>query len=123
MGSSEAKAHLGIMLVYGYGVERNIEHALKWLNDAAAKDNSTALRELAWLHESGTGMSQDLEGCTRLMAKAAALGDRTAHDWMMKNCPENPACLQELMVGEMREGDQIEGTPTDSTKVGGQDQP
>jgi uncharacterized protein len=123
MGSSEAKAQLGIMLVYGYGVERNIEHALKWLNDAAEKDNATALRELASLHESGTGMSQDLEECTRLMAKAAALGDSMAHDWMAKNCPEKPAWLQELMAGEVQGDDQVEGTPTDFSKDRGPEQP
>ena len=123
MGSSEAKAQLGIMLVYGYGVERNIEHALKWLNDAAEKDNATALRELALLHESGTGMNQDLEECTRLMAKAAALGDSMAHDWMAKNCPEKPAWLQELMAGEVQGDDQIEGTPTDFSKDRGPEQP
>ena len=123
MGSSEAKAQLGIMLLYGHGVERSVEHALLWLNEAAGMDNATALRELALLHESGTGMNQDLEECTRLMAKAAALGDRMAHDWMARNCPEKPAWLQELMAGEVQGGGGPEGAPTDSPADRGPAQP
>ena len=98
MGSNQAKAQLGIMLLYGHGVERNVEHAIKWLRDAADKDKPTALREMARLHESGTGLRQDLEEATRLMAKAAGLGDQAANDWLSKNCPEKPAWLQQLML-------------------------
>ena len=45
-------------------------------------------------------MRQDTEDATRLMGKAAALGEPVAVKWVEENCPEKPACLQAMLEGK-----------------------
>ena len=47
-------------------------------------------------------MRQDTEEATRLMGKAAALGDPVAMKWVEENCPEKPAWLQAMLEGKGR---------------------
>ena len=98
-GNPDAQAYLGMLFVYGHGVEENTEIALHWLRQAAKQDSAIGLRELAYLYEAGTGVMVDMSEATRLMARAASLGDTKAKDWIEKNCPEKPAWLRH--IGEL----------------------
>ena len=106
LGNSDAQSQLGIMLAYGHGVDRNSKLARKWFEAAAAEQNRVGLRELARFYECGTAVRQDIEEATRLMGKAAALGDPVAIKWVDENCPEKPAWLQAMLEGK---GDDEQG--------------
>jgi TPR repeat protein len=95
-GNADAQAYLGMLFVYGHGVEENAEIALYWLRQSVKQDSSIGLRELAFLYESGTGVEADMTEATRLMGRAASLGDAKAKVWIEKNCPEKPAWLKEI---------------------------
>ena len=56
---------------------------------------------MALLYEAGKGVEVDMAEATRLMAKAAALGDDKARKWIDENYPEKPAWLKGL--GELTE--------------------
>jgi hypothetical protein len=43
---------------------------------------------------------QDIEEATRLIGKAAALGDPVAMKWVEENCPEKMAWLQAMLEGK-----------------------
>ncbi len=96
LGHADAQAYLGMLFSYGHGVEENAEIALHWLQQAAKQDSPIGLRELAKMYESGDGVEVDLAEATRLMAKAASLGDHKAKVWIEQNCPEKPDWLKEL---------------------------
>ncbi len=98
-GSADAQAYLGMLFVYGHGVQENAEIALYWLRQAANQDSAIGLRELAFLYEAGNGVDVDMSEATRLMGRAASLGDAKAQAWIEKNCPEKPAWLKE--IGEL----------------------
>jgi TPR repeat protein len=48
------------------------------------------------MYEAGEGVDADMAEATRLMAKAASLGDYKAKAWIEKNFPEKPVWLKEL---------------------------
>jgi TPR repeat protein len=85
-----------MLFSYGHGVEESSEIALYWLQQAAKQDSPIGLRELAKMYEAGDGVNSDIAEATRLMAKAASLGDYKAKAWIEKNCPEKPVWLKEL---------------------------
>jgi len=95
-GNADAQAYLGMLFVYGHGVQENTDIALYWLRQAANQDNAIGLRELALLHEAGNGIDVDLSEATRLMGRAASLGDAKAQAWIDNNCPEKPTWLKEI---------------------------
>lgn len=95
-GHADAQAYLGMLFSYGHGVEANYEIALHWLQQSAKQDSSVGLRELAKMYEAGEGVDADMAEATRLMAKAASLGDAKAKAWIEKNCPEKPSWLKEI---------------------------
>ena len=95
-GHADSQAYLGMLFSYGHGVEENSEIALYWLHQAAKQDSPIGLRELANMYETGDGVDADIAEATRLMAKAASLGDYKAKAWIEKNCPEKPVWLKEL---------------------------
>lgn len=110
-GHAEAQAYLGMLFAYGHGVEENPEIAVQWLRQSAQQDHPIGLRELAKFYEAGEGVEKDLTEATRLMAKAASLGDQKAADWISKNCPEKPLWLKQLGASngfELPEGEQPE---------------
>ena len=98
-GNADAQAYLGMLFVYGHGVAENPEIAVYWLRQAAKQDSAIGLRELASLYEAGTGVEADLSEATRLMGRAASLGDAKAKAWIEQNCPEKPAWLKD--IGEL----------------------
>lgn len=95
-GDADSQAYLGMLFSYGHGVEESSEIALYWLQQSAKQDSPIGLRELAKMYEAGEGVDGDMAEATRLMAKAASLGDYKAKAWIEKNCPEKPVWLKEL---------------------------
>ncbi len=96
-----------------YRHHQSLKSARKWFEAAAAEQNRVGLRELARFYECGTAVRQDIEEATRLMGKAAALGDPVAMKWVEENCPEKPAWLQAMLEGKGGEGGDEQGL-TDS---------
>jgi TPR repeat protein len=86
------------MFAHGMGVEENITIALRWLRKAAEQDNNIALRELGFLYDEGKGVAQSRDEATRLISKAASLGDQKAIDWIDKNFPDKPQWLKTLCL-------------------------
>jgi TPR repeat protein len=52
-GNSEAQAHIGVLLLLGQGVERNIRDAMKWLRKAANQGRGEAAHNLGTLFLTG----------------------------------------------------------------------
>jgi TPR repeat protein len=95
-GHADSQAYLGMLFAYGHGVEANVDIALHWLQLAAKQESAIGLRELAKLYESGDGVEANMHEATRLMAKAASLGDDKAQAWIEKNSLEKPDWLRKL---------------------------
>lgn len=95
-GHADAQAYLGMLFSYGHGVEENAEIAHYWLRQSANQESTIGLRELAYLYEKGEGVEADKSEATRLMAKAASLGDEKAKAWIEKNYPNKPDWLKDL---------------------------
>jgi TPR repeat protein len=45
-GNSKAQYHLGLCYLLGYGVDKNVEEAVKWLEKAAKEEYADAQEEL-----------------------------------------------------------------------------
>jgi uncharacterized protein len=95
-GHADSQAYLGMLFSYGNGVEENAEIAHYWLRQSAKQESAIGLRELAYLYEKGEGVEADKSEATKLMAKAASLGDEKAKVWIEKNYPNKPEWLREL---------------------------
>jgi TPR repeat protein len=95
-GHADSQAYLGMLFSYGHGVEENAEIALYWLELSAKQESAIGLRELARLYEAGEGVDADIAEATRLMAKAASLGDEKAKAWIDKKYPNKPDWLKGL---------------------------
>ena len=93
---AEAQFYLGLMFMDGQGVEADNVRAHYWLDMASRQNHPEALRVLGLMLERGEGLNPSREDAQRYLAKAAALGDEEAKDWIAKNCPEKPAWLKNL---------------------------
>ncbi|HTF88370.1 MAG TPA: tetratricopeptide repeat protein [Planctomycetota bacterium] len=78
-GDHQAQCDLGIMYRFGEGIRRNRKLALYWLRRAAPKDRRA-------LYHLGDGhvVAGNLVVATRYMRRAAALGDRRARSWLVR---------------------------------------
>lgn len=111
---ADAQCYLGVMFANGIGVETDSIRAHYWLDMACRQDHQQALRKLGFMLLDGEGLNPTPEKAKRLLAKAAALGDKEAKDWIAKNCPEKPAWLKELgMLGKSPKCDDPQ--PTDES--------
>jgi TPR repeat protein len=95
-GHGLSQAYLGMMFVYGHGVEENTERAMYWLRQSAAQDNTLGLRELGFLLDAGKDVPRNREEAMHLLAKAASLGDAEAQKWIDTNYPDKPDWLKAL---------------------------
>jgi TPR repeat protein len=99
LGSSGAYVYLGLMLVYGVGVEENPAEAAKWFRKAADDNYPRALRELWHLYAKGNGVEMNLAEAQRLLTTAASLNDDKAKEWLDEHCPQKPDWLLKLSTG------------------------
>jgi TPR repeat protein len=95
-GDDDAQVQLGMMFIYGHGVEENVDKGFNWLQLSAEQDNPIALRELGLLYESGKGVALSMSEATRLISKAASLGDKKSIEWVDTHYPDKPDWLKTL---------------------------
>jgi len=66
---------------------------------SAEQDNPIALRELGLLYEEGKGVHVSRSEATRLISKAASLGDKRSIEWVDTHYPDKPDWLKTLCSG------------------------
>jgi TPR repeat protein len=93
---ADAQFYLGWMFSNGIGVEENEQRARLWFEKACRQDHPEAMRTLGLMFIEGNGARLDRKEGQRLVAKAAALGDKVANDWMVKNLPAKPQWLKDM---------------------------
>ena len=77
---SSAMYGLGLMLINGKGVDRDVAGAVKWFQKAAELDNDEAQFILAELYADGRGVPRDPGKAMELYRQAAALGHEAAKE-------------------------------------------
>lgn len=90
-GDHEAQFALGRMLLYGWGVKRDPQAAVRWFTAAAEGGNAAAQNLLGTLLAQGTGIDADPQQGLRWFREAAKRGDADA--------PRNLGAMYELGLG------------------------
>ncbi len=75
VGNLQGILNIGIMLTDGLGVPKDSMQGLKWYRLAANKDNTTALKYIGSLYESGNIVAKSIVEAKIYYRKAAELGD------------------------------------------------
>jgi TPR repeat protein len=73
-GNADAQFELGVRLLGGEGVEKDVTKAVKWLQFAADQHNLGAMNALGTLHEEGIGLPKDEKLAFEWYEKAAKYG-------------------------------------------------
>jgi len=74
-GNAEAQLTLGLKLLNGAGVKKNIEKAASWLERAAEDGQPVAQETMGVLYQTGTGVAADLSRAIRWYESAAHSGN------------------------------------------------
>ncbi len=77
-GNPAAEHALGVALLSGLGITKNVEDGLKWLEKSADQKNPDALFKLASLHIQGVDLPRDEVKAAALAREAAELGQTEA---------------------------------------------
>ena len=77
-GDYNAGYYLGLLYWDGYGVEKDVDTAVVWLNDAAARGHTGAQLMIALAYESGHGVEQNYHLGAEWMSEAARGGNSDA---------------------------------------------
>ena len=94
-GSISAYTYIGIMYLYGYGVEVNNTEAMKYLKIAADSKDSQAIAELANIREGGSASRKTTEETTKVVAEKSVKQSQKAQDenkqYIVENKPKEVA--------------------------------
>lgn len=77
-----ASYYLGLMLLEGHGVTRNVEEGLRWLGRAADGGHTVAQLKLAELYEAGEAIGQDYRAAALWMQESAYGGNADAQYYL-----------------------------------------
>ncbi|MGI9259011.1 MAG: tetratricopeptide repeat protein [Gammaproteobacteria bacterium] len=77
-GDVNAAYYLGLLYWEGQGVDKNVDNALVWLNDAAERGHTGAQLTVALAHERGQGVQQNYHVGAEWMMEAARGGNADA---------------------------------------------
>ena len=78
-GDYNAGYYLGLLYWDGYGVDRDVDTAVVWLNDSAARGHTGAQLMIALAYESGQRVDQNYHLGAEWMSEAARGGNPDAH--------------------------------------------
>ena len=78
LGNTIAKYKLGKMFLRGDEVQKNIEYALRWLEEAVAEENEYAEYLLGKTYLKGEDIDQDLDRAEELLRRSADRGNKYA---------------------------------------------
>jgi TPR repeat protein len=79
-GDPEAQYAMGILYVYGRGVQKDYAEAAKWYRKAAENGYAAAQHKLGLLYFGGLGVPKDFAEAFRWFSSAAEQGDAAAQD-------------------------------------------
>lgn len=88
-GSTSAYTYIGIMYLYGYGVEANNTEATKYLKMAADAKDPQAIAELANIREGGSAPRKIAEEVTRVVPEKPIKQAQKAQEENKQNIIEN----------------------------------
>ncbi|MGY3449067.1 DUF3857 domain-containing protein [Bradyrhizobium sp. USDA 4353] len=77
-GHPKARAYIGFMHEYAYGVARDYSEAARWYRMSAEQGDTYSQAKLAGLYANGLGVARDDTIAAEWYARAARLGDRQA---------------------------------------------
>lgn len=87
-GNLDAQFELGIRLLEGEGVEKDVKQAADWLMKAAEQHHLPSMNAVGTLYESGTGVEKDEKKAVEWYRKAAEYGFPLAQQ-NLSDCYEN----------------------------------
>jgi hypothetical protein len=123
-GSSSAYTYIGIMYLYGYGVEVNNTEAMKYLKMAADAKDPQAIAELANIREGGSAPRKIAEEVTRVVPEKPIKQAQKAQEENKQNIIENKPeeisqsiAAQEEVPAKNKAGSCAEGNLDICTKV------
>ncbi len=88
-GSASAYTYIGIMYLYGYGAEVNINEAMKYLKIAADAKDPQAMAELAKIREGGLAPRKTSEEVTKVFSEKPVKQVQKVEDENKPNIVEN----------------------------------
>jgi hypothetical protein len=88
-GSTNAYTYIGIMYLYGYGVEINNNEAMRYLKIAADGKDPQAIAELANMSEGGSVPRKNSEEVTRVISEKPVKQEQKAQEESKQNITEN----------------------------------
>lgn len=71
-GDTDATMRLGVAYWMGYGVDRDIDKAFKYISQAAEKEHPRSMILLSKMYEQGVGVKADAEKASELYDKGTA---------------------------------------------------
>ncbi len=77
-GDAAAQNNLGLMYLFGYGVDMDVQAALMWCGRSAAQGLAAGQYSLGWIHASGHGVPTDHVLAETWLHFAEAGGDNRA---------------------------------------------
>lgn len=73
-GEAEAQYRMGMMARFGWGMDKDVPAAVRWLQMAADRGHPQAQAELGTMYRLGRGVPEDLQQAARLLRAAAEAG-------------------------------------------------
>ena len=96
LGCSVAKNRLGKMFLQGKDVPKNIDYALRWLEESVSEDNEFAEYLLGKTYLKGEDVEQDLIRAEELLRRSSAQGNRYAQYTLGKSLLDGELFLQNI---------------------------
>ncbi len=96
LGCGVAKYHLGKMFLRGEGVSKNVDYALRWLEESVSEKNEYAEYLLGKTYLKGEDVEQDLIRAEDLLRKSSAQGNKYAKYTLGKSLIDGELLLQNI---------------------------
>lgn len=96
LGCNVAKYRLGKMFLQGKDVPKNVDYALRWLDESVNEDNEFAEYLLGKTYLKGEDMEQDLIRAEDLLRKSSAQGNKYAKYTLGKSLLDGEFLLQNI---------------------------
>ena len=85
LGFLDAQGNLGVLYIYGQGVQKDEKKAVALFRDGAEKGNALCMYFYAICFEGGVGIDKDRQAARTWYVRAAQGGNKTAIEWCKKN--------------------------------------
>ncbi len=89
-GNANAQNNLGMLYVYGRGVEKNTEEAMKWLQKSADQGSASAKINLGVLYASGDGVNMNIFTAYQIWSDLSLQNNPVAKANLDQLCVDHP---------------------------------